>query len=88
MNRKQLNIIVAYIARSLSSAALMIWGVVNVSSLANEYMKRTNDDGSWAVSAMMCGVFGLLPFAVGSWLLYRNVSSVSTQPDKKTEPAA
>lgn len=77
MDRKKINAIVAYVSRSLSAAALMIWGVVNITGFVFEYNKQTGDDGNWIPSAIMCGVFGLLPFFIGSRLLYRNIASVS-----------
>ena len=80
MDRKKLNAIVAYIAKSLSAGALMIWGVFNISGLVIQYVRRTGDDGNWIPSAIMCGFFGLLPFVIGSWLLYRNVASASKKP--------
>lgn len=82
MDRKKLNIIVAYISRSLSAAALMIWGVVNISGLGIEYFARTGDDQNWTASVIMCVAFGLLPFAIGSWLLYRNIASASGNKQK------
>lgn len=83
MDRKQLNAIVTYIARSFSAAALMIWGVFNISVLVIQFTRRTGDDGNWIVSAIMCAFFGLLPFAIGSWLLYRNVASVNKVDNAK-----
>ena len=80
MDRRKLNAIVGYVSRSLSAAALMIWGVFNVSSLVNEYMSRTGDDGNWIASGLLCGLFGALPFLLGSWLLFRNISQVSQEP--------
>jgi len=85
MDRKILNSIIAYIARSLSAAALMIWGVFNISALVMQYMRRTGDDGNWAPSFIMCGFFGVLPFVIGSWLLYRNIASVSSKQAKVQE---
>ena len=79
MDRRKFNAIVAYIAKSLSAAALMIWGVFNISVLVIQYMRRTGDDGNWIPSAVMCGFFGVLPFVIGSWLLYRNIASVSNK---------
>jgi heme/copper-type cytochrome/quinol oxidase subunit 4 len=80
MDRKKLNAIVGYVSRSLSAAALMIWGVFNMSVLAIQYMRRTGDDGNWLIACIMCGLFGALPFILGSWLLFRNISAVNKQP--------
>jgi hypothetical protein len=73
MNRRKLNLIVGYVSRSLSAAALMIWGVVNVSALLIQQLRSQVPDGNWTTSWIMCGLFGFLPFMMGAWLLYRNV---------------
>ena len=82
MDRRKLNAIVGYVSRSLSAAALMIWGVFNIAALAREYTQRTGDDGNWVASWLMCGCFGLLPLLLGSWLLYRNLSAHSNTIEK------
>ena len=59
----------------------MVWGVVNIAGLAMQYFRSEATESNWIVSWMMCGVFGLLPFLLGSWLLYRNVATNSPKRD-------
>ena len=85
MDRRKLSSIVSYISRSLSAAALMVWGVVNIVGLAMQYFRSEVSDANWGVSWSMSAVFGLLPFLLGSWLLYRNVATnVSGQSNRKS----
>ncbi|QEG21357.1 hypothetical protein [Mariniblastus fucicola] len=87
MDRRKLSAIVAYLSRSVSAAALMIWGVFNIAALVIQYIRRTGDDGNWVASAGMCGFFGVLPFAIGTWLLYRTLASSNQQKNSKSESA-
>ncbi len=84
MDGRQLNAIIGYLSRSLSAAALMIWGVFNISALVFQYMSRTGDDGNWIASYLMCGFFGAVPFLLGSWLLYQNVIRTSGSQNRST----
>lgn len=90
MELRNLTAIVTYTARSLSAAALMIWGVFNIAALAIQFSKRPEGDiGNWTISALMCAIFGLLPFVVGAWLLYRNIASTSKpSTEKESKPVA
>ena len=85
MDRRKLNAIVGYVSRSISAALLMIWGVFNMAGLAKQYMNQSGEEGSWTASFLLCAVFGLLPFLIGSWLLYRNVAQ--HQPKRVGEQA-
>jgi len=82
MDLRQLKAIVAYVSKSFSAAALMIWGVVNISLLSLQYVQRTEATGDWSVSILMCVIFGIVPLLLGSWLLYRNVVSTMMKPKK------
>ena len=76
MDRRKLNAIVAYISRSVSAAALLLWGVVNVAVLVTQYFRQAGgDEENWLVSFLMCVVFGALPFLLGAWLLFGVISS-------------
>lgn len=87
MDRRKLNAIVAYVSRSLSAAALMIWGVFNISALAIQYTRRVDDGGNWMASFALCAVFGVLPFLLGSWMLYRNIAASSDLGSQTKESA-
>ena len=80
MDGRLLNAIVAYVSRSFSAAPLMIWGVVNITLLTLQFVRRTEDTGNWNVSFLLCLCFGALPLLLGSWLLYRNIASMKTKP--------
>jgi heme/copper-type cytochrome/quinol oxidase subunit 4 len=89
MDRRKLNAIVAYISRSISAAALMIWGVFNVAILVMQFLRRPEgDESNWSVSILMCLLFGVLPFLLGSWMLYRNVSIAASSGRQDTDQAS
>jgi H+/Cl- antiporter ClcA len=84
MDRRKLNAIVGYVSRSISAAALMIWGVFNMTALTMQYSRRAGDGGNWTASWIMCGLLGLLPFLLGSWLLYRNIAKANSGGERKS----
>lgn len=78
MDSKKLNAIIGYVSRSLAAAALMIWGVFNISLFL---FQRQGDPASsgdnFLTGALLCFAFGGIPLLIGTWLLYRNVASVT-----------
>ena len=81
MDKRTLQAIVAYISRSFSAACLLLWGVVNIAVLVKQYLGRGDgEQENWLVSFLLCLLFGVLPFCIGSWMLYRLVAATSKTP--------